>query len=290
MKILLRLVAIAGVLAFAAGAQCADFAGTWKGAFDLHGNNVALTFYLASEGGAVTGTVEGLPTTPAEIHDGKIDGDTVTFSVNTDYQGQSFKLVFKGTKSSADGSIHFTLGTEDGSWSSELVAQKAGATGDWSTASSTASTASSATSPDASSAPAPAASLATAAAVPVAASSADSATAGTTDVTGTWKGSFDFQGTAVPVTFHFTAKNGALTGTVAGMVEGAADKSTEIHDGTINGGAISFSVNSQYQGETYRILYKGKAVGEKIELTFGTEDGSWSSQLTATRQAEESAK
>ena len=44
----------------------------------------------------MTGTVEGLPTTPAEIHDGKVYGDTVTFWVNTDYQGQTYKLVYKG--------------------------------------------------------------------------------------------------------------------------------------------------------------------------------------------------
>src|SRR5579875_1528823 len=228
MRIWLKLAALAGVLAVAAGARCADFAGTWKGAFDFQGNSVPLTFHLSLAGNAVTGTVEGLPTTPAEIHDGRIDGDTVTFSVNTDYQGENYKLVFKGSAASGDGSIHFTLGTEDGSWSSELVAEKAAAAGD-----------------AADSAP------------PAAANSADPAKAGAADVTGTWRGSFDYQGTAVPVTFHFTAKDGALTGTIEGMMEGAPDKPAEIHDGTVDGGAIRFAVDTQYQGETYRIVYKG---------------------------------
>jgi hypothetical protein len=311
MKILLRLAAIVGVLAIAVSARGAEFGGVWKGAFDFQGNNVALTFYLSSEGGAVTGTVEGLPTTPAEIHDGKIDGDTVTFSVNTDYQGQSYKLVFKGTRSSTDGSIHFTLGTEDGSWSSELVAEKGAPSGDSASSSSSVPASASSSAPESASSSASASTVPVAAsgadsassssAVPVAASSADSVSsssaasssstaAGTADLTGTWKGSFDYQGTAVPVTFHFTTKDGALTGTVEGMMEGASDKSAEIQDGTINGDAISFTVNTQYQGETFRIVYKGKADGEKIEFTFGTEDGTWSSQLTATRQAEESTK
>jgi hypothetical protein len=289
MKILLRVAAVAGVLAFAAGAWAADFAGTWKGAFDFQGNSVALTFYLATESGAVTGTVEGLPTSPAEIHDGKIDGDMVTFSVNTDYQGQSYKLVFKGTKSSGDASIHFTLGTEDGSWSSALVAERAGASGD-----------SAASEPTISAAPAGAGSAdstssstsATASVVPAAASSdgsasSSSATAGTADVTGTWKGSFDYQGTTVPVTFHLTAKDGALTGTVEGMMEGAADKPVEIQQGTVDGGAVSFTVNTQYQGETFRIVYKGKLDGgTKIDFTFGTDDGSWSNEMTVTRATE----
>ena len=64
----------------------------------------------------MTGTVEGLPTTPAEIHDGKIDGDIVTFWVNTEYQGQTYKLVYTGKVSAAGDAIAFTFGTEDLSW------------------------------------------------------------------------------------------------------------------------------------------------------------------------------
>lgn len=262
MKILLRFAVLVGVLAVAASARGADFAGTWKGAFDFQGSNVPLTFHLSSDGGAVTGTVEGLPTTPAEIHDGKIDGDTVTFSVETDYQGQNYKLVFKGTTSSGDDSIHFTLGTEDGSWSSGLVAQKAAAADD--------------------SAPSEQASV-----VPASASSDGSASVSTPDVTGTWKGSFEYLGLSIPVTFHFTAKGGALTGTVAGVMEGASGKPNEIQEGTVDGNAVSFAVNTQFEGESYRIVYKGKVEGSgKIDFTFGTDDGSWSSQMTATRATE----
>ena len=68
--------------------------------------------------------MEGLPTTPAEIHDGAVNGDTVTFWVNTDYEGQTYKLVYKG-KVAAD-QISFDFGTEDGSWSAPLTVKKAG--------------------------------------------------------------------------------------------------------------------------------------------------------------------
>jgi hypothetical protein len=104
------------------GAGSTDVTGTWKGSFDFEGAGVAVTFHLKSAGDTVTGTVEGLPTTPAEIHDGKVDGDTVTFWVNTDYQGQTYKLVFKG-KVSADG-IKFSFGTEEKSWETEMTATK----------------------------------------------------------------------------------------------------------------------------------------------------------------------
>ena len=108
--------------ASASAPASADVTGTWKGSFDYNGNSVPLTVRLTSAAGAVTGAVEGLPTTPVEIHDGKTVGDTLTFWVNTDYQGQTYKLVYTGKIS--PGQIVFTLGTDDGSWSTQLTATK----------------------------------------------------------------------------------------------------------------------------------------------------------------------
>jgi hypothetical protein len=123
---MLNALRIAGLCAFLAvmpSAIAADVSGTWKGNFDFQGSNVALTFHLTATADAITGTVEGLPTTPAEIHDGKIEGDVVSFWVNTDYEGNTYKLLYKGAVS-ADG-IKFSFGTEDGSWGTELTAIKA---------------------------------------------------------------------------------------------------------------------------------------------------------------------
>ena len=83
-----------------------------------------LTFHLTVAGGAVTGTVEGLPTTPAEIHDGKVDGDTMTFWVNTDYQGQTYKLVYTGKISAAGDEIAFQLWDRGRKLGSQLTAAK----------------------------------------------------------------------------------------------------------------------------------------------------------------------
>ena len=65
-----------------------------------------LTIHLTSSAGVVTGTVEGLPTTPAEIHEGKLDGDTVSFWLNTDYQGQTYKLTLQGQNFGRSDRIH----------------------------------------------------------------------------------------------------------------------------------------------------------------------------------------
>jgi hypothetical protein len=114
---------IAALLAFTALLLCAaDPSGVWKGAFDFNGDSVPVTINLKTSADGVSGSIEGLPTTPAAIHDGKVDGDTVTFWVNTDYQGQTYKLVYKGKVSAEQ--IEFTFGTEDGSWGAQLTAKK----------------------------------------------------------------------------------------------------------------------------------------------------------------------
>lgn len=227
-----KIIAVAGLvicLTLAMNARAADLSGTWKGSFELHGDSIPLTLHLTEAAGAVTGSVEGLPTTPAEIHDGKIAGDTVTFWVNTDYQGTTYKLDYTG-KLSGD-QIAFTFGTDDGSWSSPLTVTR-GAEAPASTA---------------------------------------------TNVTGTWKGAFDFEGNSVPLTFHLTQAGGVVTGTVEGLPTTPAS----IRDGKMDGDSVTFSVLTDYQGETYKLVYTGKVDADKIQFNFGTDDGGWGTTLTA---------
>jgi hypothetical protein len=257
---------LAGILTILPGAQGADLTGTWKGAFDFQGKNVPLTFHLTEAGGAVTGNVEGLPTTPADIHEGRIEGDKLTFWASSDYQGQTYKLVFTGQVAGATNEISFTLGTDDGSWSAGLTARKSTDTG----VSSPDPTKPDVTGPDPT--------------MPAAAGPNPSGPdpAGT-DVTGTWKGSFDLEEAKVPVTLHLTSTGGVVTGTIEGMMEGSAEKPVEIQDGKLAGTTLTFWIDTEYQGETYKIVYKGTLADGKIQLGFGTEDGSWSNELTVTK-------
>jgi hypothetical protein len=100
----------------------ADAAGTWKGSFDFNGTAVSLTFNLKASGTGVSGTIDGLPTAASEIKEGKVDGDSITFWAMTEYEGNPIKLVYKG-KIAGD-QITFTMGTEDGSWSTDVVAKR----------------------------------------------------------------------------------------------------------------------------------------------------------------------
>jgi hypothetical protein len=236
MKAIIRVLGLAALLCFLPALHAADLSGTWKGAFDFEGNSMPVTLNLKAADTTVTGTVEGLPTSPAEIHDGKIEGDTITFWVNTDYQGQTYKLIYKG-KIDGD-SINFDFGTEDGSWGTTLSVKREGA-----------------------------------------ASAAAAEMTAAADVTGSWKGSFDFNGTAVPVTFKLQSSGPAVTGTVEGMGPAPID----IHDGKIDGQALTFWINVDYQGQTYVLNYKGKVQPNQIDFDFGTADGSWGATVNVKK-------
>ena len=121
---LTRTLTTVGLLLLIAGLlPAADVTGTWKGSFDYNGTAVPVTVDMKVEEGAVTGTVDGLPTPKTPIKDGKVDGDNVTFWVGIEFQGNPIKLLLKG-KVSGD-QIDFTMGTEGGEWGTQFTAKKA---------------------------------------------------------------------------------------------------------------------------------------------------------------------
>ena len=233
MKLVVRLLMLLSLIAVLPAAKAADVSGTWKGAFDFQGTSVPVTLHLNMEGTKVTGTVEGLASGPAEIHEGIMDGDTVSFWLNTDYQGQTYKLVYKG-KVAAD-QINFDFGTEEGSWSTTMAVKKDGA--------------------DVPAAPA------------------------APDVTGDWTGTFDMNGTPTELKFHLKSAGNTVTGTV----ERPGAPPSEVHEGKIEGDTVSFWMTTDYEGQTYTIVYKGKIAAGQIDFDFGTADQSWSAQVTAKK-------
>jgi hypothetical protein len=234
MKLVFRLLSVIAFMSLLPGANAAEVSGTWKGAFDLQGSPVPLTITLKIDGTKVTGTVEGLPTTPAEIHDGALAGDMVTFWVNSDYQGQTYKVLYKG-KVAAD-QISFDMSTEDGNWSAPLTVKRGGAD----------------------------------------AAPAEPAAA---DVTGDWKGTFDLNGTPMELKFHLKSAGGAVTGSI----ERPGAPPVEVHEGKVEGDTVSFWITTDYEGETYTIVYKGKVTAGQIEFDMGTADQSWSASVTAKK-------
>ncbi len=101
----------------------ADPSGDWKGSFSYQDADVPVTFHLKVQDANLSGTIEGLPTSPATIADGKVDGDTITFNTTINYQGNEVKLVLKGKVENDQ--INFSMGTEDGSFGVNFVAKRA---------------------------------------------------------------------------------------------------------------------------------------------------------------------
>ena len=242
MRRLFSLLGLIGLITLIPAARAADPSGTWKGAFGYQGSNIPVTIQLQANGSKVTGTVqtgpvEGVSTIAAEIHDGAVSGDTVSFWVNTDYQGQTYKLMYKG-KVTAD-EINFDFGTDDGSWSSPLTVKK---------------------STDSAIGPA-------------------TALAPTPDITGDWNGTLDVEGTPTEIKFHLKSSEGTVTGTL----ERAGTPPMEVHEGKIDGDTVNFWINSEYEGQTYTIVCKGKITAGQIDFELGTADQSWSAQMTAKK-------
>jgi hypothetical protein len=81
------------VVVLAAVAFAADVTGVWKASMQgPDGQSMELTFNLKADGAKLTGTVT-TPMGEMPISEGKIDGDKIEFTVETD----QFKVVHKGT-------------------------------------------------------------------------------------------------------------------------------------------------------------------------------------------------
>ncbi|MFB3825576.1 MAG: hypothetical protein ACE15B_02360 [Bryobacteraceae bacterium] len=90
----MRLFAILAL--FAAVVWAADVTGKWKAEYEMGGQTRTTTFDLKADGAKLTGTVEGGRGGPAEIQDGKISGDEISFVVIRKFQDREMKMQYKG--------------------------------------------------------------------------------------------------------------------------------------------------------------------------------------------------
>ncbi len=111
---------VAMLLIAAATAPAVDISGKWKGQMETGDRELTFEFKVAGE--SLTGAVNGLLDRALEIKDGKAQGDTVSFWVMSEWQGEPVKLVFQGKLAGEE--IRFTMGTEDGGWSTGVTAKR----------------------------------------------------------------------------------------------------------------------------------------------------------------------
>jgi len=81
--------------------MAADASGKWMFEQQGRGGSVQVTLNLKVDGGALTGTLSrpgrdgNAMETP--ISDGKVDGNTISFSVKREFNGNSFVIAYRGT-------------------------------------------------------------------------------------------------------------------------------------------------------------------------------------------------
>ena len=91
MKRLLALLAIA-----AAAALAADINGTWKASAEGPNGSMERTFVFKVEGNKVTGETTSSMMGKSTITDGKVDGDTITFTITGKLGDNEMKLSYTG--------------------------------------------------------------------------------------------------------------------------------------------------------------------------------------------------
>ena len=96
-KKLLLVVAILSALTFAL--MAADVTGkwTWEQAGRQGGTPTTSTLVLKADGAKLTGSLDGGRGGPVDITDGKVDGNTVSFSVKRPMGGNDVVTPYKGT-------------------------------------------------------------------------------------------------------------------------------------------------------------------------------------------------
>jgi hypothetical protein len=98
---------------FAISAYAADVTGKWTAEVPGRGGNMQTnTIVLKQDGTKLTGTLDGGRGGPVEITNGKVEGDTVSFTVVRNFNGNEIKQNFKGTVSGSE--IKFTRSMEGG--------------------------------------------------------------------------------------------------------------------------------------------------------------------------------
>ena len=99
------------------------------------------------------------------------------------------------------------------------------------------------------------------------------------DITGQWKGPLG--DTGVDVVLNLKSDGAAITGTMSDS-EG---KPRPISKGSLDGGKISLTVASEYQGNPITLLVTGTVSGDTMTLRIQTEDGAWGADAVVKRSS-----
>lgn len=95
-----------GLLFAAAPAFAADIDGKWVGSVDSPNGPVMINYTFKAEGAVLTGATTGPDGTPLPIKDGKIAGNTLSFTLTLDFGAGPTTFNYTGEVSGSDLKLH----------------------------------------------------------------------------------------------------------------------------------------------------------------------------------------
>ena len=97
---------------FVWSAFAADVAGTWKATAEGPNGSMERTFVFHVDGNKLTGETTSSMMGKSTISDGKVDGDSLSFTITVKFQDNELKLNYKGKVTGNE--IHLTAEMADG--------------------------------------------------------------------------------------------------------------------------------------------------------------------------------
>jgi|HubBroStandDraft_1064217.scaffolds.fasta_scaffold01858_11 hypothetical protein len=108
------------LLGLVSSALAADVSGKWKGT--MEGTGADVVFELKADGANVTGTMTNSGDKPRPIAKGSIDGDKISLTVPSEWQGNPITLLITGTVSGD--TMNLKIQTEDGAWGTDATVKR----------------------------------------------------------------------------------------------------------------------------------------------------------------------
>jgi hypothetical protein len=115
-----RLLILIAALAFVASA--ADINGTWKATAEGPNGTIERTFVFKAEGSKLTGETTSSMMGKSTIMDGKVDGDSLSFNITVNFQGNEMKVNYKGKVTGDE--IKLTAESADGGFTIEWTGKR----------------------------------------------------------------------------------------------------------------------------------------------------------------------
>lgn len=103
-----KLIILIAMLAIVASA--ADISGTWRGKAETPNGTIERTFVFKVDGTKVTGETSSEMIGKSVIENGKVEGDTVTFTITAKFQDNEMKLSYTGKISGNEIKFHVESG------------------------------------------------------------------------------------------------------------------------------------------------------------------------------------